>query len=452
MKTIRTFEAFAGYGSQLMALRRLEMAYPDQLRVDPVGIAEIDKYALQAYHAVHGDVTNYGDITKIDWAKVPDFDLFTYSSPCQDFSQAGRQAGGERGSGTRSSLLWECERSIREKRPKWLLMENVAALVGKKFIKLFNQWQLTLERMGYSNFCMVMNAKNYGVPQNRERIFMVSILDENARYEFPRPFPLEKRLRDVLEEQVDEKYYLSNRLIDCFETRNIIAKEKGNGFRFEPTDDNTVASSITTHAGSRPDDNYIKEPVVLGWSRSPSGEVVNRHKVQVANCVTSAKRDNAQNYVLESINIDREGNARTINAHYEDMNVESAMSQPRDGFGYVRTAVVESPIHRLHQQDAVQHEDGISRCLVVGSHGNSNDYTKTAVSNGNGYRIRKLTPRECFRLMDVDETDIDKIQAAGISNSQQYKMAGNSIVVSCLYHIFDKLFIHTEIINKTLFD
>jgi len=116
MIEIRIFEAFAGYGSQLMALRRLEKEYPDQIKVTPIGISEIEKNAVKAYKAVHGEVPNYGDISKIDWSQVPDFDLFTYSSPCQDFSNAGLQRGGEAGSGTRSSLLWECERAIAAKK------------------------------------------------------------------------------------------------------------------------------------------------------------------------------------------------------------------------------------------------------------------------------------------------------------------------------------------------
>ncbi len=215
MQTIRVFESFAGYGSQLMALRRLERAHPDKIKVVPVGISEIDPHAIKAYHAVHGEgVKNYGDISKIDWAQVPDFDLFTYSSPCQDFSSAGKQRGGEKGSGTRSSLLWECERAIAAKRPKYLLMENVAALVSGKFIKLFNRWQRTLESYGYRNFAKVLNSKDYGVPQNRERIFMVSIHDEAAQFFFPKPVPLKTKLKDILETNVDESYYISQAQIE----------------------------------------------------------------------------------------------------------------------------------------------------------------------------------------------------------------------------------------------
>ena len=171
MAKLRVFTSFSGYDSQCMAIDRLGIDY------ELVGWSEIDRYAIQAHNAVYPQWSdrNYGDICKIDWTNVPDFDLFTYSSPCQDFSNAGLKRGGQKGSGTRSSLLWECERAIDAKRPKYLLMENVAALVSSKFIKLFNKWQNTLENYGYTNYAKVLNAKDYGVPQNRERIFMISV-------------------------------------------------------------------------------------------------------------------------------------------------------------------------------------------------------------------------------------------------------------------------------------
>ena len=216
---LRVFEAFAGYGSQNLALKRLQGKYP-QFDFKAVGFSEIDESAINAYNTIHGDVRNYGDISKICWKDVPDFDLFTMSSPCQDFSQAGRQAGGEEGSGTRSSLLWECSRAIKEKRPKYILFENVAALVSSKFIDGFNKWQHRLELFGYKNFAQLINSKDMGVPQNRLRIFMVSILrtEENPepQYHFPKPFPLEKCLADVLQESVDEKYFLSDEMLARF--------------------------------------------------------------------------------------------------------------------------------------------------------------------------------------------------------------------------------------------
>ena len=154
------------------------------------------------------------------WTDVPDFDLFTYSFPCTDISQAGKQAGLSKDSGTRSSLLWECKKAIEIKRPCYLLMENVAALVSKKFIKDFHEWLNVLDRLGYESFSQVLNAKHYGVPQNRERIFVVSILrtdeDPMPKYHFPEPRPLEVCLADVLEEDVDEKYFLSDEMLARF--------------------------------------------------------------------------------------------------------------------------------------------------------------------------------------------------------------------------------------------
>lgn len=212
---LRVCTLFSGYDSQCMALDRLKEKYPE-FDYELVAWAEIDKYAIQAHNAVYPQWSdrNYGDVSKIDWSQVPDFDLLTYSSPCQDFSNAGKQAGGAEGSGTRSSLLWEVRRAIIAKKPKYLFMENVAALVSQKFIGTFNQWQLELERYGYTNFSQVLNAKDYGVPQNRERIFMVSVLNCDQAFYFPAPIPLTKRLKDVLENEVDEKYYLSDKVIE----------------------------------------------------------------------------------------------------------------------------------------------------------------------------------------------------------------------------------------------
>ena len=241
---IRIFEAFAGYGSQSLALERLKRSFPN-FDYEVVGISEIDKYAIDAYNALHPGVTNYGDISKINWDEVPDFDLFTYSSPCQDFSSAGLQRGGQEGSGTRSSLLWECRRAIIAKKPKYLLLENVAALVSEKFLPLFNKWQAELESYGYSNFAQVLNAKNYGVPQNRERVFLVSILDDDARYHFPEPFKLEKRLKDVLESNVDEKYYLSDKMIDYMNRISSGGIKHGKGIR---TKDDEICGTIMAEA------------------------------------------------------------------------------------------------------------------------------------------------------------------------------------------------------------
>lgn len=225
---IRTFEAFAGYGSQLMALKRVA-EQNSELEIIPVGYSEIDKYAIMAYKACHGDIPNFGDICKIDWDSVPDFDLFTYSFPCTDVSSAGRQTGFSEGSGTRSALLWECRKAILAKRPKYLLMENVKALVSQKFIRDFRKWEQWLAGEGYNNFCKVLNAKDYGVPQNRERIFMVSCLDD-TNFKFPDTIPLTTHLEDLLERNVSDEYYLTEKTIEGFAMHNRRHEEKGTGF------------------------------------------------------------------------------------------------------------------------------------------------------------------------------------------------------------------------------
>ena len=216
---LRVFTAFSGYDSQCLALNRLKEDYPDFDYVC-VGWSEIDDTAIDAHDALFPQDSdkNYGDISKIDWEQVPDIDLFTYSYPCTDISAAGLQQGFAKGSGTRSSLLWECEEAIKVKRPKYLLMENVKALVSAKFIDGFHEWLRLLESYGYSSFSEVLNAKDYGVPQNRERIFVVSILrgGSEPRYFFPKPFKLNKCLADVLQEDVDESFFLRDEMLARF--------------------------------------------------------------------------------------------------------------------------------------------------------------------------------------------------------------------------------------------
>ena len=158
---LKVLELFSGYGSQALALENLGLDFTSD-------ISEIDKYAIDAYNQIHGQTKNYGDICNINEAELPEYDLITYSSPCQDFSVAGKMKGGQKGSGTRSSLLWECERIIRAAKPKYLLMENVKNLVGKKFLPCFKAWLRTLEELGYNNYWKVLNAKDYSVPQNRD--------------------------------------------------------------------------------------------------------------------------------------------------------------------------------------------------------------------------------------------------------------------------------------------
>lgn len=258
---LRVFTAFSGYESQCLALEQLKELIPG-FDYTLVGWSEIDKFAIAAHDALFPDAAelNYGDISKIDWSQVPDFDLFTYSFPCQSISAAGLQHGFAKGSGTRSSLLWECEKAIKAKRPKYLLMENVKALVQKKFMPDFKAWLELLDRYGYDSWWQVCNAKDYGVPQNRERVFAISYRkDLNLpSYVFPEPFPLDKCLEDVLEDEVEEKYFLADERVEGLIESTLKEQKAGRGYKFEPKSKDDVAGHISTSGGGRKTDNFIK--------------------------------------------------------------------------------------------------------------------------------------------------------------------------------------------------
>ena len=254
---LRVFEAFAGYGSQRTALKNIGVDH------EVVGISEIDGDAILSYAAIHNNLKeeikinhqesmegmqkylekinvpldyktfenkatklkgtklinmyiankiskNYGDIRCIQPELLPDFDFFTYSFPCQDISVAGYQNGLDKDSGTRSSLLWECCKIIEYKKPKILMMENVKNLIGKNHKKDFEKFLNYLESLGYTNHWSILNARDFNVPQNRERVFCISLLNDERTFEFPEPMELEVKINDLLEREVDEKFYLKN--------------------------------------------------------------------------------------------------------------------------------------------------------------------------------------------------------------------------------------------------
>lgn len=259
MEKIRVGTLCSGYDSQCLALERLNRDYPS-FDYELMWWSDIDKYAIKAHNALfpQWEDRNLGDMTKIDWTKCEKVDLLFYSTPCQSISQAGLQHGFVEGSGTRSSIIWNVKDAITILRPKFAILENVSAMVSTKFIDMFNLWQSTIEGLGYKNYSKVLNAKDYGVPQNRDRIFLVSIREDvDLHFYFPNPFPLTKLLKDVLEEEIDEKYVLKDGTLKCFQRNAELQKQRENGFKFQPTDGNRVAKAITTKAGSRMDDNYI---------------------------------------------------------------------------------------------------------------------------------------------------------------------------------------------------
>lgn len=359
---MRVLELFAGYGSQALALENLGVEFTSD-------ISEIDKYAIQAYEQLHGETHNWGDITKIDETKLPYYDLITYSSPCQDFSLAGLQRGGDQGSGTRSSLLWECERIIRAVRPKYLLMENVKNLVGEQHKHNFIKWLNVLESLGYQNFWKVLNAKDYGVPQNRERVFVVSILG-GGQYLFPNPIKLEKRLKDVLEHNVDEKYYIDSKLLERLPYQLKLGTS---------TLDADIVGTQCARQYSNCNGAFVSEPT----------------------CVAQRGREDGQQLEVQSTMQGGGLEPKIVEDFYKNRNPREYTS--------------ESP--------AIRSE-------------------RSGLKVNTGYRIRKLTPRECWRLMGVRDEQFDKLH--DISNTQLYKLAGNSIVVDVLMGIFKNLFLSDE--------
>lgn len=361
---LRVFEAFAGYGSQRMALRNIGIPF------EVVGISEIEKDVLLSYAAIHTKFLeerkktrvlnekkkeeilkdleqknvpldyktfrnrarslsdeelydfflanslskNFGDISTIDPNKLPDFDLFTYSFPCQDISVAGYQHGLNQNSGTRSSLLWECCKIIETKKPTYLMMENVKNLVGKNHRRNFDQFLSYLSGLGYKNYWGVLNAKDYGIPQHRERVFCISILENNNTFQFPAHTPLKKTLQDILEKQVPEKFYLNEK--------------------------QTLPDPIEQEISYCIDANY--------WKGVTLKSFLEKHRRQVV--------------------------------------------------------------------------------------------TDTKPSHG-AYRVRRLTPKETWRLMGVKDDDFHKAQQL-VSNTSLYRQSGNSIVVPVLEAIFKELFVN----------
>ena len=402
-KPIRLIELFAGIGAQAKALERMGVEF------EHYRICEFDKYAVASYNAVHGTNFATSDITKItaDDLAIVDTDTYCYiccySFPCQDLSLAGNQKLMAKGSGTRSSLLWEVERLLDEctELPQVLLMENVTQVHGKKNEDSFRQWCDKLESLGYKNYWKDLNAKDFGVPQNRKRTFMVSVLGDYT-YEFPEGFPLEIRLKDVLEDEVDEKYYLSQKTIE----KLIRHKNK-------IIENDTPEISSTIHAGyykmGGRDQQYIKEPRLIGGI----GEKNFGKQYRQGNRVYDS------NSIAMSLNAAPLGNT----AGYSYLYAVDGNKLVWDGFNQ-RVRADSSVVGTLTQNcgaDLKRNGQGIIVC------------------KGGLIQIRNLTPKECFRLMGFTDADFEKAEAVN-SNTQLYKQAGNSIVVDVLMDIFSKLF------------
>lgn len=394
---LRVFEAFSGYGSQSIALRNICIPY------EVVAISEIDKYAIQAYEAIHGKVKNLGDISKIKVEDIPEHDLFTYSFPCQDISVAGNMKGIKRGQ-TRSGLLYECEKVIEHCKPKYLLMENVKNLVGKKFKPQFDEWLDYLENLGYTNYWKILNAKDFGIPQNRERVFVVSVFGEHKPYKFPKGFELDKNIKSILENEVDSKYYLSDDTIK----------------KFAPNKNFT-----TDVISGRYNEDGVLLNISAGMGRKGSG-IGRNNAPKIMDIGYIKKSENGTKHQSNTV-LDEDYLMRTLTAcDYKSPQLITIKDK----------VVTHNTICEQRCDEGLRFfKDDI--CGTIRTINSGGD--KRVIEITPSFRIRKLTPKECFRLMGMNDKDINKIVDSGVSATQQYKMAGNSIVIDVLENIFKEL-------------
>ena len=404
---LKVIELFAGIGAQRKGLERAGIEH------EVVAISEIDKYALKVYEALYGNTPNLGDISKIE--KLPKADMWTYSFPCTDISLSGRMKGLEKGSGTHSSLLWEVQRLLEvskanDELPKYLLLENVKNLISKKFKPYFDEWCRYLESLGYKNFYKVLNGKNYNVPQNRERIFLLSIRNCNEDYVFLNEIPLTTKLGDLLEPNVADKYFLSGKLITCFSSmknRNGLIR----GLRFRPRGKkDEYAWTITTAPGSRATDTFIIEPIPAA---------------------IRGRTDEDGNY-KQQLELKKDGNTNTLTTVQKD-NVVIVPQNTKQGYAIAHVG------DGIYTNRADSKRGVVQRESIPTLKTSNKDIAVVVDDPTELISIRRLTPRECWRLMGWTDEDIDKAFKADVSETQLYKMAGNSIIVNCLEAIFKNI-------------
>ena len=413
MKKLTVNELFAGIGAFRKAL--INQNIPHEI----VGISEIDKYAIKSYEAMYGETRNYGDISKVE--RLDYADLWTYGFPCQDISLAGDMKGIVKGE-TRSGLLHEVERLLEVAQeentlPEFLIMENVKNLVSKKFIGDFQRWIERLSEFGYTTFWKVLVASDYGIPQRRERVFAVSVRKDMGGYSFPEPMLLEKKFRDLLEEEVEGKYFLRKEMFEYFERHSEECKEKGLGFRFQPMarGDCEIAKTITTREGTRGYENFIQEKNCKQVGRLVGDKWKNRENI-------------SRVYDADSL-------CPTITAggggHHEVKIVVPEATKKGYAIAEQGDSIDIAYINQNKRRARVDKE----RAHTI--------TTSPQIGTLTDHGVRKLTPRECFRLMGFSDGDFDKAQAI-CSDTQLYKQAGNSIVVQVLEGILKNLIEEVE--------
>ncbi len=481
---LKLLSLFTGIGAFEKALERLNVDY------ELVGFSEIDKYAIKSYCAIHNvpENKNLGDVTKIEIDKIPDFDLMSWGFPCQDISIAGRMEGIKEG--TRSGLYYEGYKILKAKMPKISIIENVKNLTSQRFKEQFESILNDISELGYNNYWKVLNAKDYGVPQNRERVFIVSIrkdIDKND-FTFPSPVTLVLKLKDILEDKVDDKFYLTeNGIGRLIKKNNKLLKDYQN-----PNISSCLIAGYHKMSGNQ--NQYIAESNnverVTGLfdtekSKHQAGSVYNPNGISPT-LTTMNNGGHKQPYILvregtkKGYTEAREGDS--INYSYPN----STTKRGRVGKEVSQTiltspsmaTVIETPkpicLNNSEKQPSVQDRiydtEGIATAVTASQFRPSiserkmfNPYNKKEITDiaptqtttcgntsssaavlisedGNHFmKIRKLTPLECWRLMGFADSDFNKAKSVGISDTQLYRQAGNSIVVNVLEAIFKNL-------------
>lgn len=403
MQMIKVGSDFSGVGAFNQALKRLDIEY------DELFACDMDKFARQTFIHNYGEPKYYPENVYDREIPSESLDIYMTSPPCQAFSLAGKRLGKD---DERGILFFNSHEFIKKNKPRYFIFENVKGLLSDDNGKTFGEWVRMLggksvnglpvifpdeNSIPYHIFHKVLNAKNHGVPQNRERVFIIGIRDDNdLTFRWPIEEQLTKKLKDVLESDVDEKYFLNENQISMFINHTKKQNDKGNGFKFEPTFGNKESKAITTKAGSRSDDNFIKikSATSKGYEEETENDSIN---LSVPNSET--RRGMVGKEVAQTLDTQCNQGVICVGVHPLSKKLEF------DGFKDRPCPTILSTDYKAPK--CIQYSNSI---------------------------IRKLTPRECFRLMDFPDSF-----TWPVSDSQAYKQAGNSIVVGVLEKIIERL-------------
>ena len=419
---LKVLELFGGIGACTKALENLEIDF------ELVDYVEIDKFAVKSFNAIHNTNFQPQDICK--WDKNLEVDLIMHGSSCVDFSICGKQTGGDEGSGTRSSLMYETIRIVEKLKPKYVIWENVKNLLSKKHRHNFDNYLEIMQHSGYNNYYQILNAKDYGVPQNRERVFTVSIRKDidNGTFLFPKPFKLELRLKDMLEDEVDEKYYLSEEKI------NKIINWKAHQKPFEKVLGNkSISPTLTARGAGENHSGMILYSDTLEDTSNLQNECL-KIKEKTKKGYTEAQDEDGVyiNRPHQKRGVVQKGMIQTLKTSLDIGVVVKDEIKPKlvGGIGDKKS----NGGTQYYQQDRIYDSESIAMAHPANLPCGSYKY----LVNNTPLRIRKLTPKECFRLMGFDDDSFEKASKV-CTNTQLYKQAGNSIVVNVIQLILNQL-------------